>query len=62
MWEFIKHNPELCLIALYLLGKLIVRITPTKKDNAIFGVIEGIIVRYWLKIPNRKKGGGKFDK
>ena len=60
MWEFVKDNPELSLLVLYLLAKLVVRITPTKKDNAFFGVIEGVFLKYWLKIPNRKKGGGRF--
>jgi len=61
MWTWIKDNPELTLIAIYILAKIVVRITPTKKDDAVFGVIEGIIMRYWRKIPNNKKGGGTFD-
>lgn len=61
MWIWIKDHPELCLIALYLVGKIVVRLTPTKKDNAIFDIIEGIVLRYWSKIPNFKKGGGKFN-
>ena len=60
MWEFIKDNPGICLVFLYVVAKIVVRVTPTKKDDAIFGPIEAIILRVWLKIPNKKKGGGTF--
>ena len=58
MWEFIGNNKFLCGAALYLIVKFIVRITPTKRDDDIFAPIENFILNYWLKIPNRKKGGG----
>lgn len=58
MWEFIKDNPGLSFMALYGLAEFIVAMTPTKKDDAIFDIIRGILKKY---VPRFRKGGGKFN-
>ena len=57
MEEFIKLNWEYILSAIIFGAELIVRLTPSKKDNSILNwVVKG--VDFFL--PNRKKLGGKF--
>lgn len=55
--EFIKQNWGMLLIALLAFIEVIVRLTPTEKDNTIFAIVKRIIN---LFIPNRKKTGGFF--
>lgn len=50
--EFITENWLELLIALLAFLKVIVNLTPTEKDNQIFGLIDKIIDAI---IPNRKK-------
>ena len=57
MWEFIKNNPGWCLGALYVGAEIVVRLTPSKKDDAVFDIIGRVFRKY---IPSLKKGGGKF--
>ena len=58
MWEFIANNKILIGAVLYIIVKLVIRYTPTTRDDDIFAPIEKFILQYWLKIPNRKVGGG----
>lgn len=57
MLEFILNHWVVLLIALLSFVEVIVRLTPTKKDDTIFEIVKRIINIF---IPNRKKGGGKF--
>ena len=58
MWGYIKDNPGLFLMGLYVLAELIVALTPTKRDDAIFDIIRSILKKY---IPRLRKGGGTFN-
>lgn len=49
LWEIIS----VCMIVF----ELIVRLTPTEKDNTIYNKIKGILDSI---IPNRKVGGGNL--
>jgi len=59
MWEFIKDNPGLSLMGLYVVAEIVVALTPTKKDDAVFDIIRAILRKY---VPRLKKGGGTFNK
>jgi hypothetical protein len=50
--EFISENWLELLIALMAFSKVVVNLTPTEKDNQIFGLLDKIIDAV---IPNRKK-------
>jgi hypothetical protein len=52
MKEFILENWLELLIALMAFLKVIVNLTPSEKDNQIFGLIDKVIDAV---IPNRKK-------
>ena len=43
MIEFISHNWGALTIALMAFIKVIVNLTPTEKDNTVFGKIDGLI-------------------
>jgi hypothetical protein len=58
MWEFVKNNPGLCLMGVYVLAEVVVALSPTKKDDAVFDIIRAILNKY---IPRFKKGGGTFN-
>jgi len=59
MWEFVKSNPGLCLMGVYVAAEIVVALTPTKKDDAVFDIIRAILSRY---NPRFRKGGGTFNK
>tara|TARA_R100000773_G_C4204759_1_gene106040 strand:+ start:363 stop:521 length:159 start_codon:yes stop_codon:yes gene_type:complete len=48
MIEFILHNWGAITLALMAFIKVIVNLTPTEKDNAVFGKIDSII-NYFIK-------------
>jgi len=54
--ELIKTNLTEIITALLTVAWVIVRLTPTKKDNDILSIITKIIK---VIIPNNKKGGGQ---
>ena len=56
MGEFISQNWLDLLIALMALIKVVINLTPTEKDNAVFGWLDSI---FNAIIPNYKKDGGK---
>ena len=58
MWEFVKDNPGLCLMGVYIIAEVVVALTPTKRDDAVFDIIRGILKKY---IPRFRRGGGKFN-
>jgi uncharacterized membrane protein HdeD (DUF308 family) len=45
------------LLAVMAVIKIIVNLTPTEKDNKIFGFFDDFFNSF---VPNYKKGGGKF--
>jgi hypothetical protein len=55
VWDFIKANLVALILALMALAELIVRATPTKKDDSIFNFLKSILDSI---IPNRRVGGG----
>lgn len=55
MFQFIQEHWVALLLALLAFIEVIVRLTPTEKDNRIFTIVKNIIDFF---IPNRKKGGG----
>lgn len=57
MWEFVKDNPGLCLMGVYVVAEVIVALTPTKKDDAVFDILRSILKKY---VPRFRKGGGRF--
>lgn len=54
--EFNITTVTTLLVALMGLLKVIVTLTPTEKDNKVFGIIDEIFDSF---LPNYKKGGGK---
>lgn len=56
MIEFISENWGVLLTAIIGLAEVIVRLTPSKKDNSIVALIKRIIDAIF---PNRLSGGGK---
>ena len=52
LWEFIKSNGAELLFALLAFLKVVVRLTPTIKDDAIFGKLDSLIA--WI-VPNYGK-------
>lgn len=56
--EFVKENWLLILIlyGLPFAVEVVVRLTPTKKDDSIFDAIKKVLDKY---VPNLRKGGGK---
>lgn len=59
MLEFLKENWVPLLFGLMGFVEVIVRLTPTEKDNSIFNLIMTVLNAL---IPNRAKGGGKIVK
>ena len=55
--NFLKDNWAALVLALMGFAKIVVNLTPTEADNAIFGLLDNFIN---MLIPNLKKGGGKF--
>ena len=56
--DIILENWGLVLVALMAFVKVLVNLTPTTKDNQIFGWIDTI---FNAIVPNYKKGGGTFS-
>jgi hypothetical protein len=56
MLEFLKANWIELVAGLLAFAGVIVRLTPTEKDDTILGWIKSI---FDVLIPNRKKGGGR---
>lgn len=52
MIDFILQNWAELLIAVMALAKVVVNLTPTEKDNQIFGWID-VLINYF--IPDRRK-------
>ena len=57
--QFIVENWGSLLSGLMAFIWIIVRLTPTKKDDVVFGIIKKILD---LFIPDRKRGGGRHVK
>lgn len=55
MIEFITSHQKEVIEALIAAGWLIVRLTPSSRDNDVFGKIVTLLS---IVFPNRKKGGG----
>ena len=55
--DFIKTNWAVLIFPFLAFIKVIVNLTPTEKDNKVFGMLDTLI--NWL-VPNYKSGGGKF--
>ncbi len=55
--DFAKKNAAELILGLLGFLKIIVNLTPTEKDNKIFGLLDNFI--NWI-VPNFKAGGGKF--
>ncbi len=56
MIDFIKDHAIVIILSLLAFVKVIVNLTPSDKDNKIFGLIDMLINALFS---NRKKGGGK---
>ncbi len=56
MLEILSQNWETITAGVVALAEIIVRLTPTQKDNSVLVVIKKILGFF---IPNLKKGGGK---
>jgi len=56
MLDFITENVVVLVIAAMAFAKVIVNLTPTEKDNKIFGYLDSIINAI---IPDRLKGDKK---
>jgi len=54
--EFLQTNWIELLFGVIALAEVVVRLTPTKKDDSI---LEWVIKLVSFLIPNRKDGGGK---
>jgi hypothetical protein len=57
-WQLIADNWGSLLLALLGFVELLVRLTPTEKDNSILNMIIKFLN---VILPNLKKGGGKFE-
>jgi hypothetical protein len=55
--DFLKNNAGELILALFAFLKVVTNLTPTVKDNKIFGYLDTVIN---FLIPNLKKGGGKI--
>lgn len=56
MLDFIKDNFAELVIGMLAFIKIVVNLTPSEKDNKVFGIIDMVINALF---PNRKRGGGK---
>lgn len=56
MLDFIKENWVALLFGLLGFTEIVVRLTPTKKDDSIFNFVKKIIDAI---LPNNRKEGGK---
>jgi hypothetical protein len=59
IWDFFLANLSTIILALFALAEVIVRLTPTEKDNSILSFLKRLVD--WL-LPNMAKGGGTFPK
>lgn len=57
--EFIKENWAIITVAILPLAEVIVRLTPTKKDDTALDFFKKIMDVF---IPNKKAGGGTHKK
>lgn len=57
LWALIVGNKGAALAAFLALAEIVVRLTPTEKDNNLLRLLQS-----WLDklIPNYRKGGGQF--
>jgi hypothetical protein len=53
--DFLKNNAASLILALLAFLKVIVNLTPTEKDNKVFGLLDTFV--NWI-VPNFKAGGG----
>ncbi len=58
MIEFISENWIVLLTSLIGVAEVIVRLTPSKKDNSILNLVKRIIDAI---IPNFRSGGGRHE-
>lgn len=58
LWAIIKMNWGLVVTALLGLLEVIVRLTPTDKDNSVFNFIKFLLDKI---IPNQRKDGGAHE-
>lgn len=58
VWGFLKKYWALLLPAVLTLIEVIVRATPTEKDNSVFNFLKFILDKI---IPNTRAGGGKHE-
>ena len=58
MKNFILENWLELLVGFMAFLKVVINLTPTEKDNKIFGWLDNILD---VIIPNYKKGGGKHN-
>ncbi len=56
-WQFVTGHLAELIFGLLAFAEIIVRLTPTKKDDSILNFIITIIDALF---PNRRKNGGKF--
>lgn len=57
LWDFLKKNWEQLLLGFLALFEIVVRLTPTEKDNNLLRWLQSILDAL---IPNRAKDGGRF--
>jgi hypothetical protein len=55
--DFLKNNAAELILALFAFLKVVTNLTPTARDNKIFGMLDTFIN---FLVPNLKKGGGKI--
>lgn len=55
--DFLKNNAAELILAFFAFLKVVVNLTPTERDNKIFGLLDTFI--NWI-VPNFKVGGGKI--
>ncbi len=55
--EFIKNNWFVLLMGVIGFAEIVVRLTPTEKDNSILEWVKKLIGVF---VPNKKSGGGVF--
>lgn len=66
MREFFLAHPGWvivpALLILWGLIELVVALTPTQKDDAVWKVIRSVILALINRIPRKRSGGGYFNK
>jgi hypothetical protein len=57
--DFLRFNGAEILLGAFAFLKIVVNLTPTKKDDDIFGMLDKFINFF---VPNNRVGGGTFPK